>query len=135
MKVSSIKLPEQTCQPRPVVVYETEGYKPYHILMHRCSGTCNENIPPKQNPCTALTKEAVKVEVTDPLSGDPKTITVYNHTSCRCDCNMECNWGGETLREEDCRCVSITDPDTGERGGKKETGATPLIMSVCPLRF
>lgn len=131
MKVSSIELPEERCKPRPVVVSETEGYKPYHILVYRCSGTCDDNIPPRQKPCTAANKKAIEVEATDPLGHDRKTFTVYNHTSCSCACDLhnKCNWDqGELPDEDNCKCLK--GPTAGEFGGEKKTGVIPSIVCV-----
>lgn len=127
MKASSIELPEESCKPRPVVVSETGGHKPYHILVYRCSGTCDVNIPPSQKPCTAATKEAIEVEVTDPLGKDRKTIKIYNHTSCSCECDLDCNWAeGEEPDEENCLCRK--GPTAGEFGGERKPGVTPSIV-------
>lgn len=127
MKVSSVKLSEQKCQPRPVVVHETQGYRPFHIKLYRCSGTCDEKIPPSQKPCMVSQSQAIPLEVKDPLSGEPKIIEVYNHTSCHCQCNLECQWDqGEIPDEENCRCKS--DPTTGERRDEKPTGEEPLLL-------
>lgn len=127
MKASSIELPEESCKPRPVVVSETGGHKPYHILVYRCSGTCDVNIPPSQKPCTAATKKAIEVEVTDPLGKDRKTIKIYNHTSCGCDCSLDCNWAeGEEPDEENCLCRK--GPTAGEFGGERKPGVTPSIV-------
>ena len=132
--MSSVQLPEQTCKPRPVVVSETKGNKPYHVLVYRCSGTCDENVPPSQKPCTAAGKEQIEVEVTGPLGRNRNTILIYNHTTCSCDCNMECNWAeGEQLLADECKCLPLTGPSSGEFGGERKPGVTTLI--VCLLSF
>lgn len=129
MKVSSIELPEERCKPRPVVVSETQGYKPHHILVYRCSGTCDDNIPPDQKPCTAANKKAIEVEVTDPSGLDRKTITVYNHTSCSCACDLPCKWHqGEWLDGDNCKCLKR--PTAGESGGEKKPGVIPSMVCV-----
>lgn len=130
--MSSIELPEERCKPRPVVVSETEGHKPYHILVYRCSGTCDVNIPPSQKPCTARDKKAIEVEVTDPLGKDRKIIKIYNHTSCSCECNLadlDCKWAeGEVLDEENCKCQK--EPTAGAFVGEQKPGVTPSIVCV-----
>jgi len=129
MKVSSIELPEEMCKPRPVVVSETEGYKPYHVLVHRCAGTCDVNIPPSQKPCTAATKQEIEVPVTDPLGHHRTSIKIYNHTSCSCECNLECNWAeGEQPDGNNCKCLKP--PTDGEFVGGKKTGAMPSIIII-----
>lgn len=132
---SSIELPEESCKPRPVVVSETGGHKPYHILVYRCSGTCDVNIPPSQKPCTAATKEAIEVEVTDPLGKDRKTIKIYNHTSCSCECDLDCNWAeGEEPDEENCLCRK--GPTAGEFGGeRKPVDVLPYKIGLASLGF
>ena len=129
MKVSSIQLPEESCKPRPVVVSETQNHKPYHILVYRCSGTCDDNIPPRQKPCTAANKKAIEVEVTDPLGPDRTTITIYNHTSCSCACDLHCNWNqGELPDEDNCKCLK--GPTAGESGGEKKPGVIPSVVCL-----
>lgn len=124
MKVSSIKLPEETCKPRPVVVSVTQDYRPYHITVYRCSGTCDANIPPSQKPCTAAKKKEIEVEFTGPLGQHHKTIKIYNHTSCSCECNLECNWAeGERLDGDNCRCLK--GPSTDRFVGGQKTGVMP----------
>ena len=124
MKVSSVKLEEQSCKPRPVVVDETKGHKPYHILLYRCSGTCDGNISPKHKPCRAKSSTKISLEATDPSSGKPITIKVDNHTSCSCDCDLDCKWHeGELANEKDCTCVpGIDQPNPGERRDDSKTG-------------
>ena len=129
VKVSSIELQEEMCKPRPVVVSETEGHKPYHILVHRCSGTCNVNIPPSQKPCTAANKKEIEVPVTDPLGQNRKFIKIYNHTSCNCECNLECKWAeGERQDGKNCKCLKAPTDDTFV-GGQK-TGVMSSIIII-----
>ena len=135
LEVSSVELPEERCKPRPVVVSETEGHRPYHILVYRCSGTCDVNTPPSQKPCTVASKKEIEVKVTDPLGKPSKSIKIDNHTSCRCDCDLECNWAdGEQLHGDDCFCYKW--PSTEKFVGDPKPGVMPLIiilMSVCLL--
>ena len=127
MEVSSIELPEERCKPRPVVVSETEGYRPYHILVYRCSGTCDVNIPPSQKPCTAGDWNEIEVEVTDPLGQDHKIIKIYNHTSCSCECNLDiCKLEEGELPDANCICQK--GPSPVESTGEQKTGVMPLIM-------
>ncbi|XP_020624264.1 uncharacterized protein LOC110061760 isoform X1 [Orbicella faveolata] len=124
--VSSIKLPEETCKPRPVVVSVTQDYRPYHITVYRCSGTCDANIPPSQKPCTAAKKKEIEVEFTGPLGQHHKTIKIYNHTSCSCECNLECNWAeGERLDGDNCRCLKGPSTDRFV-GGQKNRGCASI---------
>ncbi|XP_020624266.1 uncharacterized protein LOC110061760 isoform X2 [Orbicella faveolata] len=133
--VSSIKLPEETCKPRPVVVSVTQDYRPYHITVYRCSGTCDANIPPSQKPCTAAKKKEIEVEFTGPLGQHHKTIKIYNHTSCSCECNLECNWAeGERLDGDNCRCLKGPSTDRFV-GGQKTEDVLPYKIGLAALGF
>jgi len=134
MKVSSIELLEEMCKPRPVVVSETQDYKPYHVLVYRCAGTCDVNIPPSQKPCTAATKQEIEVPVTDPLGHDRKSIKIYNHTSCSCECNLECNWAeGERQDGNNCKCLKA--PTNDKFVGGQKTGAMPSIIILITIKI
>lgn len=129
VKVSSVKLSEQKCQPRPVVVQETQGYRPFHVELFRCAGTCDEKIPPKQKPCSVSHSQVILLEVRDPLSGKPATIKVDNHTSCHCQCDLKCKWDqGETPDEENCRCN--IEPTAEETRGEKTTGEESFLLLI-----
>lgn len=120
VKASAIKLREQSCKPRPVVVGDqTGGNRPYNILLHRCSGTCDDT-QPERKPCTALITEEIDLIVKDPSNGVEKTIQVHNHTSCGCDCgDLDCDFHkGEFLDADKCMCT----PNAQPSGNKPETG-------------
>ena len=117
MRVSSEVLEEQHCKARPTVVsVEQAGFKPYHIELHRCSGTCRD-APPTHRPCKAFSKKAITLDLIDLTSNKPSTVTVYNHTQCTCDCELKCK-EGEFPNEEKCKCVIL--PDYGETGNGKD---------------
>lgn len=111
---------EQWCKARPTVVaLKKAGYRPYHIELHQCSGTCTYDAPPNHRPCAATSKKAVTVELTDLTSSKLSTITVYNHTKCGCACELECKVEeGELPDEENCKCVIL--PGIGKSGNDKE---------------
>lgn len=110
VRVSSEVLKEQHCRARPTVVpVEKPGFKPYHIELHRCSGTCSD-APPTHRPCKASSKQAITLDLTDLTSSNPSTVTVYNHTQCACDCELKCKLDeGEFPDGENCKCSTVTD--------------------------
>lgn len=111
VQASPIKLREQSCEPRPVVVDDqTGGNRPYNILLHRCSGTCDDT-KPQHKPCTASTEEEIDLIVKDPLTGQEKTIKVQNHTTCACDCDLDCDFSkGEFPDADKCICTPNAKP-------------------------
>ena len=110
--MSSKHLPEQLCQLRPTVVpVQKAGFKPYHIELYRCSGTCRDS-PPTHRPCVAISKHTITLDLIDLSTGKPSTEPVVNHTKCGCNCEVECK-EGEYPDDENCVCVSL--PQTGGR--------------------
>jgi len=138
MRVSSKVLPEQECRSRPTVVpVQKEGYKPYHIELHRCSGTC-QGAPPSHRPCTPTSRKAITLELTDLTTGKPGTVTVYNHTRCGCGCELECKLEeGEFPDEENCKC--IVGPNRGEGRNDKdkntESDVLPYQIGIAVIGF
>lgn len=118
VQASAIQLPEQSCKPRPVVLGDqTEGYKPYHVLLYRCSGTCDD-INPVRKPCIPSTTREIDIKVHDPSNGKDKIIKVLNHTSCDCECNLDCDLdNGQVPDGDQCICKSGPLPS----GGKPDT--------------
>ena len=97
---------------------QTRGFKPYHVLLHRCSGTCDD-INPERKPCIPSTTELIDVKVHDPLNGKDKIIKVLNHTSCGCECNLDCDLdNGQVPDGDQCICKSVPLPS----GRKPDTG-------------
>lgn len=122
----AIQLQEQSCEPRPVVVGDqTEGFKPYHVLLHRCSGTCDD-INPERKPCIPSTTESIDVKVHDPLNGNDKIIKVLNHTSCDCECNLDCDLdNGQVPDGDQCICKPVSQP----------SGRKPDIEDILPYKI
>ena len=120
VRVSSEVLKEQHCRARPAVVpVEKSGFKPYHIELHRCSGTCND-APPTHRPCKASSVQAITLDLTDLTSSEPSTVTVYNHTQCACDCELKCKLDeGELPDEDNCKCIIVTDPERTGNNNKR----------------
>ena len=123
--MSSLKLVEQPCKLRPTIIpVEKRGFKPYHIELHRCQGTCRDSLP-SQRPCIAASINKISLDLTDLTSESKqeKVITVVNHTSCECDCEAikHCNLDkGEMPDEENCRC--IPEPTPQSQGSDNEKG-------------
>ena len=88
--------------------------KPYHIILHRCKGTCDISASPKSKPCAVGSEQDVVVKGYA-VDGSYKVVTLKNHTSCLCNCDAKCDWNKETLDETNCRCVSYGTPVTGSR--------------------
>ena len=108
MRVSSEVLQEQRCRARPTVVaVEKSGFKPHHIELHRCSGTCND-APPTHRPCKPSSVQEITLDLTDLTSNKASTVKVYNHTQCACDCELKCKLDeGELPDEENCKCFTL----------------------------
>ena len=124
--MSSLRLLEQQCKLRPTIFpVEKEGFKPHHIELHRCQGTCGDS-QPSQKPCAPDSIQEISLDVTDLTSGQRDTVTVVNHTSCKCDCEVinKCNWDkGEIADEKNCRCIILqTEPTAQGRGSHNKKG-------------
>ena len=108
--MSSLKLLDQPCKLRPkIIAVEQKGFKPHHIELYRCEGTCS-NSQPSQKPCVPTSTQEISLDLTDltsPTKQD-KVLPVVNHTSCGCHCEVtkHCNFDeGEMPDEENCRCI------------------------------
>ena len=107
--VSSLKLQDQPCKLRPTIIAVGEkGFKPHHIELHRCKGTCG-NSQPSQKPCVATSTQKISLDLTDLTSKTKeKVVLMDNHTSCGCDCEAinHCKVDeGEMPDEDNCRCI------------------------------
>ena len=123
--MSSLKLLDQPCELRPTIfAVEQKGFKPHHIELYRCEGTCS-NSQPSQKPCVPTSTQDISLDLTDLTSenkGD-KVITVVNHTSCGCNCEAtkHCKFDeGEMPDEDNCRC--IPGPTAHPQRGGNEKG-------------
>lgn len=103
------------CHPYPTVVELKKGAGvqliPPAITLHRCVGGCTftqlvEN-------CTVTSQQEVNISVTEiATTGSEwettwKTITVYNHTACDCDCMVrrsDCDDAIHTYDPSTCDC-------------------------------
>ena len=110
--MSSLKLEDQPCKLRPTIIAVKEkGFKPHHIELHRCKGTCG-NSQPSQKACVATSTQQISLDLTDLTTtsenkGD-KVVPMVNHTGCGCDCEAinHCKVDeGEMPDEDNCRCI------------------------------
>ena len=127
--MSSLRLLEQPCKLRPTIIpVEKEGFKPHHIELHRCQGTCDDS-QPSQKPCAPASIQEISLDLTDLTSKNKRdTVAVFNHTSCRCNCEVinKCKLDkGEIPDEKNCRCIILKTkpteptPQGQERDNKK----------------
>lgn len=132
--MSSLKLLEQPCKLRPTIyAVEQKGFKPHHIELYRCQGTCG-NSQPSEKRCGPTSKQEISLDLTDLTSENKqdKVITVVNHTSCGCNCEAinHCKFDeGEMPDEDSCRCIK-TGPTAQRQGGGNEKG---LCAYVCMM--
>ena len=126
--MSSLKLEDQPCKLRPTIIAVKEkGFKPHHIELHRCEGTCG-NSQPSQKSCVATSTQKISLDLTDLTTtsenkGD-KVVSMVNHTDCGCSCEAinHCKFDkGEVPDEDNCRCIK-TGPTAQVVGGGTEKG-------------
>lgn len=123
--MSSVKLLDQPCKLRPAIIaVEKKGFKPHHIELYRCEGTCDHS-QPSQKACVATSTQQISLDLTD-LTSETKqdeVVIKVNHTSCGCDCEAinHCKVDeGEMPDEDNCRCIPPgPTPQTGRRGNEK----------------
>ena len=124
--MSSLKLLDQPCKLRPTIIAVKEkGFKPHHVELHRCQGTCG-NSQPSQKPCVATSIQQISLDLTDLTSENEgnKVVHMDNHTSCGCHCEVtkHCKLDeGEMPDEDNCRCIP-PGPTAGRLGGDNEKG-------------
>ena len=99
-----------------MVVDDSHGFKPYHVQLHRCSGTCKDTSP-KHTACVVSQEVVIKLDAVDPTTNQKTVIDVTNHTSCDCKCSIQCNLEvGEFRDDRRCTCFN---PDGPVFGGSK----------------
>lgn len=124
--MSSLKLLEQPCKLRPTIIaVKQKGFKPHHIELHRCQGTCDNSLP-SQKPCVATSTKEINLDLTDLTSENEgnKVVRMVNHTGCGCHCEVikRCKFDeGEMPDEDNCRCIP-PGPTAGGFGGGNEKG-------------
>ena len=130
--MSSLKLLEQHCELRPTIIaVAKEDFKPRHIELHRCQGTCN-NFQASQMPCVPTSTLPMTLDLTSENKRGT-VVLVLNHTSCGCHCETikYCKLDeGEMPDEENCRCIKQTWQTAQGQGSYNEKG---LCAYVCLL--
>ena len=114
LKVNSLEclfLINQKCMPRPKILDVNEGigkalFCPYHVLVNKCSGSCNTLDNPMSKICVPKIIKNVNMKVYNFLMRLNETRNVLWHESCECACKLNssvCNskqiWNSDT-----CRC-------------------------------
>ncbi|XP_032236212.1 uncharacterized protein LOC5511048 [Nematostella vectensis] len=132
---NGVELEEAVCRPRPTVISIDDpghNYKPYQVVLHRCSGTCGDS-PPNIKTCFPKTLEDVPLQATDIGQGVSQTVYVKNHTSCMCDCAEGCT-SENAIRDKNCRCICldpnncspITPAQPAQQGKREEESSIPM---------
>lgn len=114
MSLEAKKLVDADCRPRATVVPVSTDheYKPYHIVLHQCSGTY-ERTSPSIKRCVATEEHDVSVDVKDEHNNEV-TVTLKNHTKCGGGCASSC-----FMQDHDCRCPPPSTPKASNRAGLK----------------
>lgn len=117
------KFEEADCRPRPAVVPIdiSHKYKPYHILLYRCSGTFNK-VSPSVKKCAVREQHDVLVDVLDE-DGIKTALHVKNHTKCGAECALSDCGGGMVMDDCTCRCL------TGDCDDKEPPSAARRIAT------
>ena len=100
--------------PHPtVVLLKIPGSEliPSAIILHRCVGGCFQQLIEN---CTVTSQEELKINVHEITGGKSfqKTMIVYNHTGCGCDCikrSSDCNKMNQYYDQLTCSCQCIQD--------------------------
>ena len=122
--MSSLKLLDQPCKLRPTIIaVEEKGFKPHHVELHRCQGTCDSQ--PSQKSCVPKSIQQISLDLTDLTSENKqdKVVLMDNHTSCDCNCKAinHCKFDeGEMPDEDNCRCIKTGPPLPVHQGGNEK---------------
>ncbi|XP_015774585.1 PREDICTED: uncharacterized protein LOC107352789 [Acropora digitifera] len=111
--VSSKELKEELCALRPMVIpVRHSDFKPHHIELYRCSGTCDPNLPPSHKSCIAFKVQEIPLKLTSMTSQETKHVKVLNHTSCGCQCSISCT--ESEIPADGCGCKKLQGPSLGQ---------------------
>ena len=123
---SSKELKEELCALRPTVIpVRQSGFQPHHIELHRCSGTCDPNLPPSHKSCTAFSVEEILLKLTSITSQDTSYVKVLNHTSCGCQCLISCK--ESEIPADGCGCTKLTGPSLGQLKSPSSNSGEVLV--------
>ena len=96
LKVKTLKcvsVVNQKCMPRPKILDINEGvgealFYPYHVLVNKCSGSCNTLDNPMAKMCVPNIIKRINMTVYNFLMRLNETRTVLWHESCKCVCKL-----------------------------------------------
>ena len=99
------------CRPFPTMVELPKApgenlFPTSHVILHRCVGNCMQDA----HNCTVTRQEEIKYSVWEVATRRPKTITVYNHTKCACNCKTresDCKLTVQNFDVDSCSCKCI----------------------------
>ena len=97
-----------TCSTRKVLITldaPRYQYFPYFVEVYRCNGVCS-TVSPNLQQCLAAAWNNITGAVLDLSSKSLKTVTVQNHTNCKCACvakKEDCS-ENEEFNEGNCQC-------------------------------
>lgn len=133
MHLEAKRFEEADCRPRPVPVSVSTDheYKPYHVVLYRCTGTYNM-ISPSIKTCGASEEHDVKVDVKDEHERKV-TVTLKNHTKCEGKCTITKCGKNEIL--DDCECHCVPGSDCSSQAGQlpnsgQSTGGEIVILII-----
>lgn len=135
MMVSSKELKEELCALRPTVIpVQQSGFKPHHIELHRCLGTCDPNLPPSHKSCIAFSVKEIPLKLTSMTSQDTKSVKMLNHTSCGCQCSISCT--ESEIPADGCGCKKL--PSLGQLkspSSNSEWNVLPYQIAIAIVGF
>ena len=127
--VSSTRLEEQLCLPRATVIpVQKSGFRPYHIKVHRCSGTCDPSLPPDHKKCMAGSRQEISLELRSITGPEIRNVKVENHTSCVCHCSISCT-EQEIPDKSSCKCTNLSGPIEGQTGNRPSNSGKVLVKT------
>ena len=123
---SSIELKEEWCKLRPIVyAVDKSDFRPHHIELHRCSGTCDPNLPTPHKSCIAISKQEILLKLSSTTGQGTRDVKVENHTSCECQCSKACT--DSEIPVDGCLCRSVRGPRVDESGRRLSNSGEVLI--------
>ena len=127
--VSSKEIKEELCALRPTVIRVRQSdFKPHHIELHRCLGTCDPNLPPSHKSCIAFKVQEISLKLTSMTSmtsQDTKYVKVLNHTSCGCQCSISCT--ESEIPADGCGCKKLQGPSLGQLKSPSSNSGEVLV--------
>ena len=123
---SSKEIKEELCALRPTVFpVQQSGFKPHHIELYRCLGTCDPNLPPSHKSCIAFSVKVISLKLTSMTSQETKYVDVLNHTRCGCQCSISCT--ESEIPADGCRCTKVRGPSLGQLKSPSSNSGEVLV--------